>query len=82
MCFSDYLAKKYPDITPETLIKFDDIILISAKYRKNTDHLKQRLRELLDLYDDIENSKNDESAEQRAENMKTHLKEHIGNKLV
>ena len=64
------------------LIRFDDIVLISAKHKKNTEYLKQRLRDMLDLYADIENTKDNVSAESRADKMNTHLKEHIGNKLV
>lgn len=42
------------DLHPDTVIKFDEIMLISAKMRTNTDHLKDRLRAHLDFMADQE----------------------------
>jgi len=38
---------------PSRLVRFDDVFVTSAKRRVNTESLKTRLRELLDLYADI-----------------------------
>ena len=43
-----------PELRPKHIIKFDDIIPISAKNKTSTETLKDRLRELLDLYADME----------------------------
>lgn len=43
-------------LQPEVIVKFDEIIAISAKERTNTDYLKNRLRVLLDVYADQEAS--------------------------
>ncbi|KAK7508489.1 hypothetical protein BaRGS_00000055, partial [Batillaria attramentaria] len=41
------------EICPETLIKFEDVITVSAKDRSNTDTVMQRVRTLLDVYADL-----------------------------
>ncbi|PAA93902.1 hypothetical protein BOX15_Mlig031737g1 [Macrostomum lignano] len=45
----DSLATEFPaEIRPNELVKFDEVIAVSAKERINTDYLKQRLRYWLD----------------------------------
>ncbi|PAA91358.1 hypothetical protein BOX15_Mlig008170g3 [Macrostomum lignano] len=45
----DSLATEFPaEIRPNELVKFDEVIAVSAKDRINTDYLKQRLRYWLD----------------------------------
>lgn len=38
-------------------IKFHDIVVMSAKEQKGTEELKQKLRETLDFYADVEHNK-------------------------
>ena len=59
-----------PKLQPRRLVKFDDIFCISAKKKQKTDELKTRLRELLDLYANIESE-----AEERIENAMTEIKD-------
>lgn len=39
-------------LRPDTLIKFDDVLTMSAKHRDNTDRVMERVRALLDEYAD------------------------------
>ena len=59
-----------PKMQPKQLVKFKDVFYISAKKKQNTEELKTRLRELLDLYADLESE-----AEERVEKAVSEIKE-------
>lgn len=81
--FTDHLKEVNSAFHPEHLIRFDDIIPISAKRRQNTDKLKQRFRELLDVYDDLRRQEfEDLLAEKRLTALRTSSSEHYGKELV
>ncbi|KAK3108042.1 hypothetical protein FSP39_000006 [Pinctada imbricata] len=44
------------ELVPQKLMKFDDIIAVSAKNKINIDKLKDRLRDLLDVYASTDNT--------------------------
>ena len=65
-------------LRPDTIIKFDDVIPISARNKDNTDKLKHRLRELLDLYADIEFDKqHSKDIVLKGEKLDSQLREHF-----
>ncbi|KAL3831429.1 hypothetical protein ACJMK2_023180 [Sinanodonta woodiana] len=54
----DSLSEVPKEMHPQRLVKFDEIFKMSAKNRENTDIVKERLRELLDLYAGLKESNN------------------------
>jgi hypothetical protein len=81
-CITDYLPQISEQFRPRQLVQFDDIVAISAKHRLHTDKLKQRLRELLDLYDDLRRKKLEIHVEKRLEALRTRSGEHYGHDLI
>ena len=64
---------------PKKLIKFDEVIPISAKHRDNTDYLMQRLRKLLDVYADKDFMTTHENDDR---SLDVHFTEHRGGRLT
>lgn len=52
---SESLSEVPQELHPKRLVKFDDIFVISAKEKVGTENVKNRLRQLLDLYADEKN---------------------------
>ncbi|KAI0227923.1 GTP-binding protein 10 [Lamellibrachia satsuma] len=77
----DHLDDVNADLRPKQLVKFDDIIAISAKRRVSTEKLKARLRELLDVYADMEMLA-DGTNEHSLEVVNTQLTEQFGQKTL
>ena len=70
-----------PALRPKQLVKFDDVIAISAKRRNSTEKLKERLRELLDVYADLDMLA-DGTNERSLEVVQGHLTEQFGQKSL
>lgn len=81
--FTDNFQDLDEEIRPVTEFKFEEIFSISARNRINIDHLKERLRVYLDIFDEKERQA---EIEQVNENMNEYfslnLNEHKTGKLV
>lgn len=69
-------------LRPNRLVQFDDVITLSAKKRLNTESLKNRLRQLLDLYADIEAQKQLNANQQPSIENELCMVEHYGQRGV
>ncbi|KAK2183153.1 hypothetical protein NP493_322g01010 [Ridgeia piscesae] len=77
----DHLQEVHTDLWPKQLIKFDEVIAISAKRRISTEKLKTRLRELLDVYADLDVLR-DETGAKSLEIVHSQVTEQFGHKTL
>lgn len=82
--YTDNLHEVEPQFRPNQLVRFDEIIAVSAKQRTGTDYLKERLRQWLDVNADINlATEQNERQLQLATSTTNELSEHLpGPKLV
>jgi Obg family GTPase CgtA len=73
------IANIEAEYRPEQLIKFDDILTISAKHNLNLTELRHRLRQLLDLYIDMESDRG--TVDRKWKALKKSASEHYGQQL-
>jgi DNA-binding TFAR19-related protein (PDSD5 family) len=75
--FFSEIAKKYPDnIRPENVLKFTDILTISAKEKlEDVELVKNRVRKLIDVMVQLENSENVSNIHDVYNNLKDALSE-------
>ena len=78
---TEHLIEVGEDLRPESLVEFDDVVTISAKRRWHVDELKQQLRRLLDVHDDMQRDMTDR-LDRRWEALQRHSSEHSGTHLV
>ena len=69
--FAEHFGELDDSLRPRKAVKFDAVIPISAKKRQSTDILAAKLRELIDLYDDL-----DRDTEQPAKLVRRQLSEY------
>ena len=75
------MQEVHADFRPKQVIKFDEVIAISAKRRISTEKLKTRLRELLDVYADLEMMR-DETGAKSLEIVHSQVTEQFGHKTL
>lgn len=78
----DCLGEVEEEFRPQSLVHFDEVFTISAKNRLNTDHLAKRLRELLDVYADIEFERRMAKDSKSTGAVRMALTEHFGSNQV
>ena len=72
-----------PEMLPQTLIKFREIYKVSTEHRVNTETMKQRLRTLLDLFNEQQQGEIRRERERDFKALRdTVRKEQAGTKLV
>ena len=72
-----------PEMLPQTLIKFREIYKVSTEHRVNTETMKQRLRLLLDLFNEQQQGEIRRERERDFKALRdTVRKEQAGRKLV
>lgn len=78
----DCLGEVEEAFRPENLVHFDEIFTISAKTRLGTDHLAKCLRELLDVYADVEFERRMAKNSKSTDAVRMALTEHFGSNQV
>ena len=63
------------ELRPQHFVNFDEVITISAKHCQNTDYLKSKLRQLLDLYADLKTDTDDQLSALRGAMVERHGRE-------
>ena len=80
---ADYLDEIEEQYRPNQLVKFDEVITISAKQRLQIDYLKERLRRCLDINADIRgDNDNDERQKKLVSYIRSNVTEHLTKSLV